>query len=77
MLAAAAAGATLGFATGYFFKKVGRMMLIFIGAEFVFLQTLAMLGYVDVHWSRIVAADGDPRAGAHALVVCVRARAPG
>eukprot|EP01108_Squamamoeba_japonica_P000908 TRINITY_DN1337_c0_g1_i2.p3 TRINITY_DN1337_c0_g1~~TRINITY_DN1337_c0_g1_i2.p3 ORF type:complete len:119 (-),score=11.65 TRINITY_DN1337_c0_g1_i2:241-597(-) len=34
-------GATLGFATGYLMKKIGRVMLMVIGLEFVFLQSLS------------------------------------
>jgi uncharacterized membrane protein (Fun14 family) len=62
MIKSAGLGATLGFATGYFVKKIGRMMLIVVGAQFVFLQTLAWFNIIDIHWSRFVALDNDPRA---------------
>ncbi|KAI9003417.1 FUN14 family-domain-containing protein [Hyaloraphidium curvatum] len=47
------AGGLLGFATGYFFKKLGKMALFVTGAGVVAIQFLAHKGVVEVDWTKI------------------------
>jgi len=46
-------GALLGFSAGYAVKKIGRMFLLVLGLEFIFLQSLAVMNLVTIHWERI------------------------
>eukprot|EP01116_Phalansterium_solitarium_P009816 TRINITY_DN2412_c0_g1_i1.p1 TRINITY_DN2412_c0_g1~~TRINITY_DN2412_c0_g1_i1.p1 ORF type:complete len:208 (+),score=30.56 TRINITY_DN2412_c0_g1_i1:23-625(+) len=50
----AGVGGFLGFALGYAAKKSMRMMLIILGAEFAFLQVLAYVRFITVHWDTIL-----------------------
>jgi uncharacterized membrane protein (Fun14 family) len=46
-------GGLAGYAVGYVFKKVGRLLALLLGLLFVSLQLLAQGGYVQVDWNRI------------------------
>jgi uncharacterized membrane protein (Fun14 family) len=46
-------GALLGFASGYAVKKLGRLFLLVVGLEFIFLQSLVVMDLITVHWDRV------------------------
>ncbi|MGC8876449.1 FUN14 domain-containing protein [Thermus sp.] len=46
-------GGLAGYAVGYVFKKVGRLLALLLGLSFMALQLLAQGGYVQVDWNRI------------------------
>jgi uncharacterized membrane protein (Fun14 family) len=46
-------GALLGFASGYAVKKIGRLFLLVLGLEFLFLQSLVVMDLITVHWDRV------------------------
>jgi uncharacterized membrane protein (Fun14 family) len=46
-------GALLGFASGYAVKKIGRLFLLVVGLEFIFLQSLVVMDLITVHWDRV------------------------
>ncbi|CAG8569143.1 6247_t:CDS:2 [Paraglomus occultum] len=46
-------GSVLGFCTGFFIKKVGKMVAVAVGIGFVFLQFLAYQGFVTIHWNHM------------------------
>lgn len=55
----------IGFSAGYACKKIGRMFLLVLGLEFMFLQSLVALDFITIHWdnvgrrtSRPLSADG-------------------
>lgn len=43
----------LGFASGYAVKKIGRMFLLVLGLEFIFLQSLVVMDWITVNWGNI------------------------
>lgn len=43
-------GIVLGYAAGYFVKKVGKMALFVVGGVFVLLQVLAAYGFIQINW---------------------------
>jgi uncharacterized membrane protein (Fun14 family) len=53
MLTSAKLGGFLGFSAGFFAKKVGKVMIFFVGGSLAALQYLQHLGWVTVHWNRI------------------------
>ena len=46
-------GSTLGYASGYTLKLVGRVAAVGVGSGFIMLQGLSYLGYVDVDWRKV------------------------
>ena len=46
-------GGVLGFAAGYFVKKVGKMALFVVGGVFILLQVLSAYGYIQIDWLTI------------------------
>ena len=46
-------GSTLGYASGYTLKVVGRVAAVGVGSGFIMLQGLSYLGYVDVDWRKV------------------------
>lgn len=46
-------GSMLGFATGYTVKRVGQILLVFIGMEVIALQLMSNHGWVVVNWPKI------------------------
>lgn len=46
-------GGVLGFAAGYFVKKVGKMALFVVGGLFILLQVLAAYGFIQIDWLSI------------------------
>ncbi|KAI8881350.1 FUN14-domain-containing protein [Backusella circina FSU 941] len=46
-------GAALGVCTGYFAKKISKLIVLCVGLVFVFLQYLSSKGYVNVDWRRM------------------------
>ncbi|KAI9310683.1 FUN14 family-domain-containing protein, partial [Dichotomocladium elegans] len=46
-------GTVLGVCTGYFIKKVGKLLMFMIGLGFVCLQYLSAKSYITVHWDRM------------------------
>ncbi|KAI9002148.1 FUN14 family-domain-containing protein [Hyaloraphidium curvatum] len=46
-------GGFLGFSTGYFFKKIGKVVLFFIGGAFVFLQYLVHKEFIRINWDAV------------------------
>jgi uncharacterized membrane protein (Fun14 family) len=46
-------GALIGFSAGYACKKIGRMFLLVLGLEFMFLQSLVALDFITVHWDNV------------------------
>ncbi|ORZ12255.1 FUN14 family-domain-containing protein [Absidia repens] len=46
-------GIFLGFCTGYFIKKVGKLFALMVGAGFMFLQYLSFNGFITIHWERL------------------------
>lgn len=48
-----AIGSAVGFATGYAIKRVGQVLLVFIGLEIIALQLMANQGWVIVNWPLI------------------------
>lgn len=46
-------GGTLGFATGYALRTVGRAAAVGVGSAFVMLQGLSYTGYVKVDWRKL------------------------
>lgn len=46
-------GGTLGLATGYTIRTIGKAALFLVGAEVVVLQYMAHRGWVTVNWDRL------------------------
>ncbi|GGJ45547.1 FUN14 domain-containing protein [Deinococcus roseus] len=46
-------GGVLGFAAGYFVKKVGKIALFVVGGLFIVLQILAAYGFIQIDWLSI------------------------
>ncbi|KAI8922588.1 FUN14 family-domain-containing protein [Powellomyces hirtus] len=46
-------GGALGAFTGFFTKKVGKMVAFIIGGGFVLLQFLAHAGFITISWSNV------------------------
>jgi uncharacterized membrane protein (Fun14 family) len=46
-------GGILGFAAGFFLRRLGRFLLLWLGLAFVGLQLLAYTGYIDINWLKI------------------------
>lgn len=46
-------GSVVGFATGYAIKRVGQLVLVFVGLEVIALQLMANNGWVIVNWPLI------------------------
>ncbi|KAF9915131.1 FUN14 domain-containing protein 1 [Lobosporangium transversale] len=46
-------GMAMGLCSGYLFKKLGKMMMLVVGVQFVWLQLLASAGYVQVNWTKV------------------------
>ncbi|KAI9009735.1 FUN14 family-domain-containing protein [Gaertneriomyces semiglobifer] len=46
-------GTGLGFCAGYFSKKIGKVVMFFVGGVFVLMQFFVHQGYVTISWSRI------------------------
>jgi uncharacterized membrane protein (Fun14 family) len=46
-------GVFLGVCTGFFAKKISKLIVLCIGLGFVFLQYLSSKGYVNVDWRRM------------------------
>jgi uncharacterized membrane protein (Fun14 family) len=46
-------GALIGFSAGYAAKKIGRMFLLVLGLEFMFLQSLVALDFITIHWENV------------------------
>ncbi|PRP86302.1 hypothetical protein PROFUN_05443 [Planoprotostelium fungivorum] len=46
-------GGILGFCAGFAAKKSFKLVLFFVGGEFVFLQMLAYMGYITINWGRV------------------------
>ncbi|KXS19999.1 hypothetical protein M427DRAFT_52282 [Gonapodya prolifera JEL478] len=46
-------GGFAGFSSGYFAKKVGKLTLFFAGGMLIFLQYLARIGFLEIHWKVI------------------------
>lgn len=45
-------GASMGFASGYFVKKISKTAAFLVGAVFVLLQILEHQGYIKIHWNK-------------------------
>jgi FUN14 domain-containing protein 1 len=45
-------GASMGFASGYFVKKISKTAAFLVGAIFVLLQVLEHQGYIKIHWNK-------------------------
>ncbi|GES78372.1 FUN14 family-domain-containing protein [Rhizophagus clarus] len=45
-------GASMGFASGYFVKKISKTAAFLVGAVFVLLQVLEHQGYIKIHWNK-------------------------
>lgn len=52
-------GTLLGFATGYTMKRVGQLLLVFIGLEVIALQLMSNSGWVIVNWP-VISRDLSP-----------------
>eukprot|EP01119_Soliformovum_irregulare_P009480 TRINITY_DN2281_c0_g1_i1.p1 TRINITY_DN2281_c0_g1~~TRINITY_DN2281_c0_g1_i1.p1 ORF type:complete len:200 (+),score=51.54 TRINITY_DN2281_c0_g1_i1:73-672(+) len=50
-------GGILGFAAGYAAKKSIKAVLILVGAQFMFLQALAYVGFIHIDWNRVLDVD--------------------
>jgi uncharacterized membrane protein (Fun14 family) len=46
-------GSMVGYTSGYALKKIGKMAAFAIGAGFIFLQSMAAAGYIEVDWMKI------------------------
>ena len=46
-------GMFAGYTSGYATKKAGKVAAVLIGVAFIFLQTLAATGYVQIDWMKI------------------------
>jgi len=46
-------GAIMGYTSGYATKKVGKVAAFVVGAGFIFLQSLAVAGYIEIDWMKI------------------------
>ncbi len=42
----------MGFASGYFVKKVSKTAAVLVGATFVLLQILEQQGYITIYWNK-------------------------
>ena len=47
-------GGVMGYCSGVAFQKVGRALAVVIGTGFVGLQLATGLGYIEVHWDKMV-----------------------
>ncbi|CAB4408912.1 unnamed protein product [Rhizophagus irregularis] len=45
-------GASMGFASGYFVKRISKTAAFLVGAVFVLLQILEHQGYIKIHWNK-------------------------
>ncbi len=46
-------GAIAGFASGYAFKKVGKLLALALGLLFIAIQLLSYYGFVTVNWLEV------------------------
>ncbi len=46
-------GVIAGFAAGYAFKKLGKLLAVAIGLLFIVLQLLAFYGFVTINWAEV------------------------
>lgn len=46
-------GIIAGFAAGYAFKKLGKMVAFAVGLLFIVLQILAFYGFVTINWGEV------------------------
>lgn len=46
-------GSLLGFSAGYVGKKSLKVLLLLLGGEFIILQVLAYLNYIEINWSSL------------------------
>lgn len=71
-------GGVVGFATGYAVKRVGQLLLVFIGCEVVALQLMAQQGWVVVDWP-LIGRDLSPhveKGGVDRIIDAVKLKAP-
>ncbi|RIA91981.1 FUN14 family-domain-containing protein [Glomus cerebriforme] len=45
-------GTSMGFASGFFVKKISKTASFLVGATFVLLQVLEHQGYIKIHWNK-------------------------
>jgi uncharacterized membrane protein (Fun14 family) len=45
-------GTSMGFASGYFVKKVSKTAAVLVGAIFVLLRILEHQGYITIYWGK-------------------------
>lgn len=46
-------GAIMGYTSGYATKKIGKIAAFAVGCGFIFIQSLAMAGWIQVDWLKI------------------------
>lgn len=71
-------GSVLGFSTGYAIKRIGQMLLVFVGCEIVALQLMAQRNWVIVNWN-LIGRDLSPaveKGGVERVLDAVRLKVP-
>lgn len=46
-------GTFAGYTSGYATKKIGKMAAVLVGVAFIFLQSLAAAGYIEIDWMKV------------------------
>eukprot|EP00976_Prorocentrum_cordatum_P107634 1194676-Prorocentrum_minimum.AAC.6 len=46
-------GLVMGYASGVALRTVGRALAVFVGGSFIFIQSLASSGYIQVDWKKV------------------------
>ena len=46
-------GVFAGYTSGYATKKIGKIAAVLVGVGFIFLQSLAAAGYIEIDWLKV------------------------
>ncbi|KAI2513691.1 FUN14 family [Fragilaria crotonensis] len=46
-------GMFAGYTSGYATKKIGKIAAVLVGVSFIFLQSLAAAGYIEIDWLKV------------------------